>query len=403
MMNQCRYFLGLSILALSLLGACQKVEDTQSDFFVKFLGNSGTDQPGQVIQNSDGGFTLVGTLMQGDQTTDILLVRTDARGNELWRQTFGGDFDDQGGGLALLDDGGYLVSGTYMYEGDSTDLYAFRTDASGVMQWDTLLGGTADQVGNAALLAADGSMIVAGYTTAAVGTNPLGRRNMLIYKLSADGSTIIWSQTYGTPGDDECNRVAQMSNSNFVMVGTSDQPGTGQSGRNMIAVEIGNAAGVVASNNTYGANGDDFGFDVVTLADGGLLLVGSFQNETTLDENLFAVRVGSSVLADVDWEVNFGTGSQDRALGCSTTLDANQFWVVGFSRQSGPQQMAVYRLDGSGGVINSRTLGGTAGDDAGVDVLSVSGDGAVILGQSGFEPLNKIITLTKVNSSAGLE
>ena len=56
-----------------------------------------------VQQTSDGGFILAGS-----RDNDVYLVKTDASGNEIWSQTFGGSGEDGGRSVQQTSDGGFI-------------------------------------------------------------------------------------------------------------------------------------------------------------------------------------------------------------------------------------------------------------------------------------------------------
>ena len=102
------------LLLLILIG-CSKtaVQPGQADAFIKFYGNSWTDEGNDVVQLADGGYIMIGTTttMEGDE--DIALVRTDQYGNEQWAKFFGGPGDDQGNSVRTTTDGGFILLGSY--------------------------------------------------------------------------------------------------------------------------------------------------------------------------------------------------------------------------------------------------------------------------------------------------
>lgn len=96
-------------------------------------------------------------------------------------------------------DGGYLVGGYTSSFGANINSYVVKTDSSGQLVWQTVLGGGYDEgIANVAQLN-DGNYAVAGtYTFSQAGGpgvgSPFGKP--FIAKLDTSGNT-IWSQTYG--------------------------------------------------------------------------------------------------------------------------------------------------------------------------------------------------------------
>ena len=112
-----------------------------------------------LIQVDDGGFVMA-TISAGNGT-DGWLVRTDALGNPLWQRTFDG-IGPFGASYVLADAAGFLLVGRACdndtLPNSSLD-QVFRVDASGNLQWNTLVPSTDYPVG--AILTNNGSLALA--------------------------------------------------------------------------------------------------------------------------------------------------------------------------------------------------------------------------------------------------
>ena len=95
-----------------------------------------------VLQTPDGGFIVAGyTGSTGAGGTDAYLVKTDARGTELWSHTFGGPGDDAAYSVLQTPDGGYTIAGyTGSMGAGGTDAYLVKTDARGTELWSHTFG-----------------------------------------------------------------------------------------------------------------------------------------------------------------------------------------------------------------------------------------------------------------------
>ncbi|HEY3273089.1 MAG TPA: toll/interleukin-1 receptor domain-containing protein [Methanocella sp.] len=129
-------------------------------------GDPGNDYARRCVATKDGGLVVVGyTNVSGTGNNDVLLLKTDASGNLLWRQSCGGAGDDQGCVVAELPDGGYLVAGSTTSQGNgSCDVYVVRTDARGHRLWERTFGGPDYDAGAAVALCSDGGYLVAAYS-----------------------------------------------------------------------------------------------------------------------------------------------------------------------------------------------------------------------------------------------
>ena len=122
---------------------------------------------------------------------DVLVIKTDANGNELWRRTYGGSDHDEAFSVALDRNNDYLVFGyTQSYGGtvdqaaawQYQDLFLIKLDGSGTTLWQKVKGNrpTASDFGNAVCAVSDGGFAVSGSSGG----------NVLLAKFDGNGDTI---------------------------------------------------------------------------------------------------------------------------------------------------------------------------------------------------------------------
>jgi hypothetical protein len=108
-----------------------------------YVGNHFLEVTHRVVQTSDGGYALAGSLeksagdMYGDN--DFYLTKVDASGNFQWRKTYGEEYVDVPCSLFQLSDGGFVLGGTMTEAGIagpiSKDFGLVRTDSAGNLLW----------------------------------------------------------------------------------------------------------------------------------------------------------------------------------------------------------------------------------------------------------------------------
>ena len=145
----------LAVATLLLTVGCKKKEVDMTKAFVKYYGGLKGDGSVQILQVSDGGYVIGGTSNIGTNNSDnydIIVIKTDAEGNEVWHKTFGRANYDECGTVAIMPDNGYLVIGTYGITArtwkvdaleatkDSTEMVAIRLDANGNKLWEKTYG-----------------------------------------------------------------------------------------------------------------------------------------------------------------------------------------------------------------------------------------------------------------------
>jgi hypothetical protein len=88
---------------------------------------------------SDDGYIMTGYVVDEFYTKQILLLKTDSNGEEIWRHSYGNSGNDQGYSLEKTQDNGYIITG--YISNPSPDLYIFKLDSLGTQEWEIILGG----------------------------------------------------------------------------------------------------------------------------------------------------------------------------------------------------------------------------------------------------------------------
>lgn len=251
------------------------------------FGGEGDDLCWGVLPVADEGYILVGeTASFGSGAEDCLLIRTDASGNEQWRQTYGGEQGDRCFSIAFADDGGFVLAGqTYSAGAGDRDSYVIKTNASGEEQWSKTFGGEASDVGHAVARTADGAFLVTGYTTsfATEADDPY------LIKIDAEGE-IAWTRVIPMPGRARTLTGEQTIDGGFVLGGYAHSRSDG--GRAALMVKTDGEGNLEWSRDLFlTTTGQSIGYTVRATADGGALLTGHTTEGSAGDLDLFVVKV----------------------------------------------------------------------------------------------------------------
>ncbi len=99
------------------------------------LGGTAHDEAHAVALCDDGGFALIGTTLSYGHSAlnpNILLIRTDGEGNQIWQHTYGGTASDQSWSITQTMDGGYLIGGNTASIGQGLqDILLIKTGPDG--------------------------------------------------------------------------------------------------------------------------------------------------------------------------------------------------------------------------------------------------------------------------------
>ncbi|TES90273.1 MAG: hypothetical protein E3J87_10340 [Candidatus Cloacimonadota bacterium] len=140
-----------------------RTDENGDSLWTKTFGGSEWDEGHEVIQTTDGGFIIIGEWESNDNT-DVCLIKVDGSGNEIWTKTYGGSEGDYGYSVRQTADGGYILAArTFSFGEGNGDIYIIKTDANGDTIWTQTYGG--DSYDNAFSICetSDAKYVVVGY------------------------------------------------------------------------------------------------------------------------------------------------------------------------------------------------------------------------------------------------
>jgi hypothetical protein len=223
-----------------------------------------------VIQTSDGGYALVGSVSYSNDD-DIWLVKTDANGNMLWNKTYGGTSREGSNYLIQTSDGGYALPGSSSPElGVPADAYLVKTDQNGNMQWNKTYGGTYHDSFGAILQTSNGGYTIAGETE----SFGAGEYDAWLVRTDASGN-ILWNKTYGGMQFDGFSSLVQTHDGGYTLSGNTASFGAGSDDAWLVRTD---AHGNTKWNRTYGGTDVDGAGSIVLTEDEGYAMAGITQS-----------------------------------------------------------------------------------------------------------------------------
>ena len=153
------------------------------------FGRSSDNECKSLVHTADGGYALAG-FTYSSPNQDMWLVRTNAEGDSLWSRTFGGAILwDMCYSIIQTANEGYALAGrTASFGAGDYDMWLVRTNADGDSLWSQTFGGRNDEECFSIIQTADGGYALAGYTR----SFGAGDRDMWLVKTDADGDS-LWS------------------------------------------------------------------------------------------------------------------------------------------------------------------------------------------------------------------
>ena len=412
-----------------------------NDTFVKYFGVGGSYEMKDMITSTDGSNVLMygnktAESVAGGNDTNFFIIITDQNGSVVTEMeypiihqsddfkneddTFIDKYQVEEASRITAIDGGYLVVGTSQYpvlneelEETTVNLIMYGqldADLNLVGDWLFLGDSVNNYVGVDIAEAADGGILVAGYTDVK-GTNDL-------YYAKIGGTNDDWIRN-GIPerpaSDDRLIRALPTSTGKFALFGQTDAITEGKGGVNVertIISQDGQIGNSLIYGNTSDAGDsdiDDFPFDVVEKP-GGFAVIGYSDlgggNEKPF---LMSVDLTGAATNEVLYDVEFGTVNA-RGFSITQTL-TNDIILIGelidFEDDQGTQrnnELLFMRTDQAGAQIGEpKNFGVENGDDVAIRALTTA-EGNILVGATyDFGGGLTLFALLKMNSDGELK
>jgi len=195
-----------------------KVDTLGNLTWSKHYGGSGSEYAYGVVETADGGFMIAGSTTTSTQGgSDLWLLRTDALGDTLWTRKFDyHDGLDRGDGIVAASNGDFVIGGR-TWNGDYAQLLGLRVDSLGNQIWAREFGTLADgEFAESIDKTSDGGFIIAG-------GKGLSSFDFYLVRLSSDGDS-LWAARYNgaTGRSDDCYEVRVDDNNDILAFGYTD-------------------------------------------------------------------------------------------------------------------------------------------------------------------------------------
>lgn len=209
----------------------------------KSFGGTGLDFLQSLRTTNDGGFIVAGTsnspksinkLEDSRGQEDLWILKLDAKGNEIWQRTLGGNGQEQLACINKTRDGGYIIgaSSGSNSSGDKTedsrgnlDYWIIKLNASGKTEWQKTYGGRYIDQLKTVEQTKDGGYILAGYSNSPMSgeknSEAIGIGDYWIIKVDKTGG-IEWQKTLGGEGDDNLSTLVQTYDGGYILGGSSN-------------------------------------------------------------------------------------------------------------------------------------------------------------------------------------
>jgi len=257
----------------------------------KTYGGEGFDEGWSVQQTKDGGYIIAGmTDSYGKGCWDVYLIKTDAQGNELWWNVFGGKDCDPGRCVRQTHDGGYIICGHRgSGRGSEPDMYLIKTDADGNEIWSRTFGGSKSEIGHCVNQTKDGGYIIAGAAWHYGDLISGGNSDVYVVKTDSMGNE-TWSRQYGGDDQESAGDVQQTSDGGFIIVGNARSYGADDKKEPDVYLIRLDTEGQEIWMKTFGGTEYDYGYGVIQTSDGGYVICGKTQSFGDANYDLLLIK-----------------------------------------------------------------------------------------------------------------
>lgn len=281
-----------------------KLDASGNLLWEKSFGFSGNDQGQSLLQTPDGGYFLTGFMDFDGRAAqnpklnkssnrhgvgEFWAVKTDASGNELWNQYYGGTNNDRAYDVVQTPDGGFMMVGNS--ESDdfditnplgSYDYWVVKIDAAGNLQWQQNYGGSGIEIAYSITRTMDGNYLILGdsRSTDQQVSNPKGNADAWLIKINETGD-LLWQKSYGGSQFDTGRSIIEKPDGNLIVFGTSrsnDQDVSNNYGQGDFWLALTNGEGNLTFEKNYGGSATDFGNAAILTSSGQIVMGGSSES-----------------------------------------------------------------------------------------------------------------------------
>lgn len=318
-----------------------KLDASGNEQWQRTIGGDGQDELLCAFQTKDGGYILGGSSssspssitnvkaegkMAESSTIDLYgkseksrgnmdywVVKLDKQGVIEWQKTYGGRYADLLRSMEQTTDNGYILAGysNSPLSGDKTDgnkgvgdYWIVKIDDIGAIQWQKTYGADGDDQPYVIHQTIEGGYIVGGNSNSKNALTSLGGivangTDFWVLKLDAEGG-VIWSKTYDFGKVDILTSLVENKDHTYLIGGyakaESRQSTVGQVAKmagvgkdkeginDYIALKI-DENGEEFWNKTVGSSGEDILRKLIETRDGGYLMAGTSNSNSSMDKN----------------------------------------------------------------------------------------------------------------------
>ncbi|MEM7367455.1 MAG: hypothetical protein AAF587_02570 [Bacteroidota bacterium] len=374
--------------------------------FLKLYGGA-NDQTGiDLVQQTDGGFTLLGSTtstdnpITGGMDRNLYWVQTDSLGDVLKSQIYHRSPEDHGKAMLKLPDG-FLLLGEMISQNGLKNIWLIRSDLNGIPIWQKELGKEAfDDVPEDMILDADNHIWIVGTTTdinihkQEGFTSDVDVSDIYLTRLDPQGN-VLWERRFGFEGLDEGKSLVALSDGRVAVLGHTDFPDPDPQELDLLFFLVDNSGIPVLSQRFGEEDQEERAVDLLAQEEGGLILVANARRDSIRKPYVITLSdpnqqgVGQAHLLEVSGMVS---GIAE--------LPSGGFVMSGSTAANADKDFLLLRVGADMQLQWTRTFG-SAGNSFGGAILAPSDSAFVFVGTHAFGS-NRMMSLIKTNQEGQL-
>jgi uncharacterized delta-60 repeat protein len=248
-------------------------------------GGSSHDFGRGIASDPAGNVYIAGdSLSFGAGSKDMILVKYDQHGIQIWNKTWGGPNHDAGRGIAIDSDGNvYIVGETSSFGGAGTSAFLTKYNSMGTQIWNLTFAKSDYDVGRGIAIDSSNDIYIMGDTESIGG----GSYDTFLAKYNSSGF-LLWSAIWGGSNNDFGGGVAVDAKDCAYITGYTNSEGAGD--QNVFLAKY-NKTGTQLWNKTYGSQGSTYyGRKIAIFLDRHIYITGETKNYELGDNNVFLLR-----------------------------------------------------------------------------------------------------------------
>lgn len=275
----------------------------------------------------DHGYVIMG----GTWDEEILLIKTNQYGKEIWHRVIGDDNYILGNHIQQTKDNGFIIVGAINYydppEINDYDIYLIKTDPNGKKNWIKTFG-EIDHIewGKWVQQTFDGGYIILGIED----VNNVYSSNIYLLKTDELGNK-LWDRTFEPPSAGYI--IRQTSDGGYIILGYSESPSIGEGIYIIKTDSEGNQIWYRTINNNF-FNINWCNPDIKQTTDGGFIVLGTLNMVESPDYDsidFYLIKLDSE--GNTTWNKTYGAGKKNEYGCCILQTSDSHFILAGIEQK----------------------------------------------------------------------